>query len=316
MSKTLIMPKIGVNMTEAYIAKWVVGEGDYIEEGQHILDAETDKAIQEIFSTMSGVIAKIVAAEGETVEILKPIAVLVEKGESLSVADEVSIPPEPEPEVIKTPEAKISAAVTVAPVMSGRVKISPLAKKIAKEMGIDYTFVKPKIEGERICKNDVLKSAEQKAVQDDKTNQTGNLSSVVPLMLSADVTKLLQWQENLKSKGKEVDVPYFIRLAVSCALEKFPLGDERTVPIYDLSVYETEYFVPVINPPEHCVLGVGAAIKKPVGLPDGENIAVRTMMSMTLCIDSLMVNIDSAAQFLQNLKCLIEEPVYLVIMGR
>jgi pyruvate/2-oxoglutarate dehydrogenase complex dihydrolipoamide acyltransferase (E2) component len=70
------MPKIGVNMTEAKIVAWVVKEGDYIKEGDHILDAETDKAVQEIYSTMSGVLLKILAPAETTVLCQTPIAIL------------------------------------------------------------------------------------------------------------------------------------------------------------------------------------------------------------------------------------------------
>jgi pyruvate dehydrogenase E2 component (dihydrolipoamide acetyltransferase) len=83
MPKILSLPKIGVNMTEAIIVEWTVNEGDFIEKGQTVLEAETDKAVQNIPSTLSGVLAKKLVKKGDTVQCQEPIAVLTEKGEEL-----------------------------------------------------------------------------------------------------------------------------------------------------------------------------------------------------------------------------------------
>jgi len=72
------MPKIGVNMTEAVIIEWKVKVGDTVREGDHILDAETDKAIQSIYSTDAGIIAEILVPEGETVVCQEPLLVFAD----------------------------------------------------------------------------------------------------------------------------------------------------------------------------------------------------------------------------------------------
>lgn len=79
----MMLPKIGVNMTDALIVEWVVKEGDTIQVGDHILDAETDKAVQEIQAMSSGVLAKILVQAGETVLIQAPIAILTEDRKSV-----------------------------------------------------------------------------------------------------------------------------------------------------------------------------------------------------------------------------------------
>ena len=83
MPKILSLPKLGVNMTEAIIVGWTVSEGDFIEKGQTVLEAETDKAVQNIPSTLSGVLAKKLVDKGDTVQCQEPIAVFTEKGEEL-----------------------------------------------------------------------------------------------------------------------------------------------------------------------------------------------------------------------------------------
>ena len=81
MPNFISLPKIGVNMTEAVIVKWLVKEGDTVKEEDHILDAETDKALQEICATKSGIVAKLLVKEGESVSCQQPLAVLIEPGE-------------------------------------------------------------------------------------------------------------------------------------------------------------------------------------------------------------------------------------------
>jgi len=75
------LPKIGVNMTEAVISEWLVEEGDKVEKDSPLLTAETDKALQEIYATMSGILAKKLVKLGDTVKIQDPIAVFIEPGE-------------------------------------------------------------------------------------------------------------------------------------------------------------------------------------------------------------------------------------------
>ena len=82
MAKKMALPKIGVNMTEAMITKWLVKTGDKIKDGDPVLEAETDKLTQEIYATESGIVAKLLAAEGETVQCYQDIMVLTAEGET------------------------------------------------------------------------------------------------------------------------------------------------------------------------------------------------------------------------------------------
>jgi|LSQX01.3.fsa_nt_gb pyruvate dehydrogenase E2 component (dihydrolipoamide acetyltransferase) len=84
MPEVIRMPKLGVNMERATIMEWVVNEGDSVDTGDPILNIETDKATQEVCSPKAGIVARILAREGDTVSIQAPIAVLVEPGEVLT----------------------------------------------------------------------------------------------------------------------------------------------------------------------------------------------------------------------------------------
>ena len=84
MARKMALPKIGVNMTEAVIAKWLVKVGDKVADGDAIIEAETDKSTQEIYATESGIVAQLLVSEGETVECNSDIMVLVDEGEEYS----------------------------------------------------------------------------------------------------------------------------------------------------------------------------------------------------------------------------------------
>lgn len=74
MRKEVIMPKIGLDMEEGTIEKWLKAVGDPVKEGEPLVDIETDKAVTTVESALNGTLAEIVAQEGDTVEITKVIA--------------------------------------------------------------------------------------------------------------------------------------------------------------------------------------------------------------------------------------------------
>ena len=158
------LPKIGVNMTEAVIAKWLVKPGDKVNDGDPIIEAETDKSTQEIYATESGIVAKLLADEGQTVECYSDIMVLVDEGVEYKEEDLPEKAEETKAQEAASPAAPASASVaSAAPAVvpaGARVRISPLAKKIAKENGIDFRLVPPETPGGRIVKKDVLRFLE------------------------------------------------------------------------------------------------------------------------------------------------------------
>ena len=87
MASIMVLPKIGVNMEEATIVEWVVKPGDAIREGQHIVTVETDKASQEIYSSASGTIVKLLAEAGQVLKCQEPLAVIAAPGEAIAQGD-------------------------------------------------------------------------------------------------------------------------------------------------------------------------------------------------------------------------------------
>ncbi|MGM0585897.1 MAG: pyruvate dehydrogenase complex dihydrolipoamide acetyltransferase, partial [Pseudomonadota bacterium] len=176
MSVQILMPALSPTMEEGTLARWLVKEGDKVEPGDVIAEIETDKATMEFEAVEEGTVGKILVAEGtEGVKVNTPIAVLLEEGEDASDIEEAA----PEPKAKKkekkqaapdsggedetpAPSAGVEPAdadtpAPPAPRTEGgeRVFASPLARRIAKEKGLDLTRVEGSGPRGRIVKADV-----------------------------------------------------------------------------------------------------------------------------------------------------------------
>ena len=154
------MPKLSDTMEEGVIAKWNVKEGDTVEAGDIIAEVETDKATMDVEVFDGGTILKIVPGEGDAVPLGGLIAVIGEAGEDisdiLSGSGASAAPAKEEAKVEEAPATEASAPAPAAPTTdNGRVKASPLARKIAEEKGIDLTAVSGSGPEGRIIKKDI-----------------------------------------------------------------------------------------------------------------------------------------------------------------
>ena len=176
MSIEVTMPRLSDTMEAGTIIKWNVGVGDEVTAGDVLADIETDKATMEMQAFDDGVIAGLLVDEGLQVPVGTTIAVLAEDGESAdeittpsarpaepsaaapAPADppaEVTSPPAPAPVAIPASPAATSAPA--APASGGpRMKISPVARRMAEEKGIDLSTVTGTGPGGRIIKRDVI----------------------------------------------------------------------------------------------------------------------------------------------------------------
>lgn len=154
MSTTVIMPKLGLTMTEGTIEKWLKQEGDRVEKGEPLVEIITEKINFQYESPASGILRKILRHEGETVPVTTPIAIIAEEGEV--VAEEERTKPE------VPAEAPLPFAVQrESKEPSQRIFVSPVARKMAQEKGIDLSSIKGSGPMGRITKLDVLKAAEK-----------------------------------------------------------------------------------------------------------------------------------------------------------
>jgi pyruvate dehydrogenase E2 component (dihydrolipoamide acetyltransferase) len=139
MATEIKLPRLGQGMESGTIVKWLKSEGDQVEKGEPLYELDTDKVTQEVEADASGVLLKIAIAEGE-VEVGKTIAVIGEQGEPVEVKAEEA-PREEKQEAAPPPRQVTQTSEASSSTVNGRVKASPLARRIARERGIDLSAV-------------------------------------------------------------------------------------------------------------------------------------------------------------------------------
>jgi len=83
MAQTITMPKLGSTMVSGTVAKWLKKEGEAVKQGEAVVEVETDKITNEVLSPVDGYVLKILAAEGDELDIMAPMAVIGNLGESI-----------------------------------------------------------------------------------------------------------------------------------------------------------------------------------------------------------------------------------------
>jgi pyruvate dehydrogenase E2 component (dihydrolipoamide acetyltransferase) len=174
----ILMPALSPTMTEGTLARWVKKEGDAVKSGDVIAEIETDKATMEVEAVDEGVLGKILVAEGtEGVPVNKLIALLLEDGESAAdlagysgATAPVATTAAPKEEI-----SAVSPAASVEPKATGeRVFISPLAKRIAEQNGVDYANVAGTGPHGRIIKADIEDAQKTVVGADSKPQNVAN----------------------------------------------------------------------------------------------------------------------------------------------
>jgi len=159
MAETISMPKLGFDMAEGLLVRWVKQVGENINKGDVLAEIETDKATVEVESSASGVVLQHIVEQGTMVPVNAPIAIVGAAGERVDAPVADSGKPKAE---VKADEKPLPTQPTVVPVQqtsshleSGLVKASPLAKKIAKDNQVDLSRVQGTGPGGRVVRKDV-----------------------------------------------------------------------------------------------------------------------------------------------------------------
>lgn len=162
MAETINMPKLGFDMAEGTLVRWVKQVGENINKGDVLAEIETDKATVEVESSASGVVLQLIVGEGDVVPVNAPIAVVGVAGEKIS--DQLSVSSgtskvesgksdeKPAPQTQVTPA---SVSSTVSTPSDGAIKASPLAKKIARDNNLNLASLQGTGPGGRVVKKDV-----------------------------------------------------------------------------------------------------------------------------------------------------------------
>jgi len=166
MAEYVIMPKLGLNMDKGTVVKWLVREGDIVKEQDEILEIETDKTVMPVEAQTSGVLRKILVAEGEEVPVTLPIAVIGDKDEDISKMIEEAYQKLGKSKIIEKNGSKIDKEVfPVTEEKSGMKlkkqkeeskKISPGARRKAKELGVEVQLVEGSGPGGVVIEKDVV----------------------------------------------------------------------------------------------------------------------------------------------------------------
>ncbi len=152
MAKVVVMPKLGLTMTEGTVSKWLKKVGDAVTQGEPLFEVETDKLTNTIEASASGVLRHLFVEEGTTVPVLEKVAIIAEAGEDIASLLGGTAPAP----AAEAPSAQAAAnAAPAAKKAGGRVIASPAAKKLAKEKGIDIALVTGTGPNGRITEDDV-----------------------------------------------------------------------------------------------------------------------------------------------------------------
>ena len=169
----VVMPQMGVSVSEGTITKWLKNVGDPVEADESLLEISTDKVDTEVPSPGSGVLQEILVQEGETVEVGTKLATIgPEGGAAPPAAEPVPAPPTEqaarESEAPSSAETPAPAAATPQPTQAdgaanGKTFVSPVVAKIASEHGVDPGQVPGTGRGGRVTKKDILAFIERGA---------------------------------------------------------------------------------------------------------------------------------------------------------
>lgn len=159
MEEVVLMPRLSDTMEEGVIASWHKNVGDTVKKGEVLAEIETDKATMELESYKNGTLLHIGAQKGEKIPVNGLLCIIGEKGkvdvDAIVAATKGGVSQKPAAETAKTIAEQPATVTTIAAAENGRVKASPLAKKVAKEKGIDLHSLQGSGDGGRIIKADI-----------------------------------------------------------------------------------------------------------------------------------------------------------------
>jgi len=248
MAIQVLMPKIGLTMTEGKIVEWKKKEGERVEKGEILFVFETEKVAFEVEAPQSGFLAKILAQVDEIIPIGGVVGLLIEKE-----GEEVEVTPK-KPEVIHEDIEK--RVLEVRPDRTDRIRATPMAKKIAKERGLDLKNVVGSGIGGRIKREDVEATLDQKSseqvlpqIAEGKLVKISGMRRIIAqkmlvskvetaqtyMTTSVDTSKILESREKLtpiieKMAGVHLTITDILMKITASAISLHPVINTRWTP--------------------------------------------------------------------------------------
>ena len=336
MAEIVKMPRLSDTMTEGVVSKWHKKEGDQIKEGDLLADIETDKATMEFESFQEGVLLYIGVKESEAAPVDAILAILGEKDEDISSllnednqksensSDELKIEDKKDENIKSSEELYPNQTNRIIPVPThhNRIKISPLARKIANAKGIDVNNIEGSGENGRIIKRDLDNLGRSKVLEDvDNTNHQplSQMRKIIANRLSEskfsaphfylttkiNVDSLIELRKGLiKNLDTKISFNDIIIKAVAFSLSKHPnintsWGENSIIINKEINIgvaiaVEDGLVVPVIkNTDQHNILEISEKIKSFVDKANNKKLNLDELSGNTFTVSNLgMFGID------------------------
>jgi len=333
--REILMPRLDPEMKEGTILEWLKKEGSKVRKGEPIARVEGEKVVFEVEAPDNGILAKVIVKEGTSVPVGQSIAILAETEEEITRATIIETPPvkietfkkqiSGEPEVSRLNVEKLESLVgmrkTIAERMTYSYRTIPhvaitmevnmsetlkLKETFEKKLGtrIPFSALMAKIVAYALRKYPLFN-----ATLDEDSNQIKIFKEinigiaiavedglVVPVVHDADKKSLLEIASIIKG---------LIQKASERKLTAEELRD-GTFTITNLGSFGVDVFTPIINPPQVAILGIGRIKQEPRA--SAEEIRVVPVMTLTLVFDHRVTDGAKAAQFLKEIRDLLEKP--------
>lgn len=377
MAKTIVMPRLSLTMKEGTIVQWFKQEGEIVQKGEPLVEVLSEKVTYDVEAPESGVLRKIIAAEGSNVPVDLAMGIIAAPDESLPTTPET-------PASAQTPKVEAvvpqQTAAAESEIMQ-RIPASPAAKRLAKELGVDLVQVTGTGPEGRIVEDDVKRFTEQatqlrvreiiplagiRKTTAERLSLSARTAPHSTITMEVDMTQATKLHEeksvsftdilvkavatalrehmllNSTLVDDQIKVLEDINVGVAVATEKglvVPVvhhADELAVTeisstfrelaekarlgklvkedvsggtftITNLGMYDVDVFIPIINPPETAILGVGRIAEKVVRVE--KEIEVKPVMELSLSFDHRVVDGAPAALFLRKMKQVLETQI-------
>lgn len=395
MASEVIMPALGVAQETGRVLRWNVAEGQAVEAGDELLEIETDKVTVAIEAPASGVLAGLRASEGEDVPVGTVIAFIVAPGEEPPDADGTAAGADDSPAAPGVAAAHASDAAIASKRTSlgagpngggGRKPASPLARRKARQRGLDLSLIQGSGPGGAVLASDVAGAAPGEGREGtpasegplwlrmvERTVASWSNAPHFYLLREVRADRLAAWRDELKARLPALTVTDLLVKAVAAALRRHseanatfeggrivrhaeidvglavavdeglvvPVirGADRltveeiatrrkdltersragclrpadvgggTFTVSNLGTHGVDAFMAIVNPPQAAVLSVGRMAPRVVA-EDGRPV-VRQTLTLGLSCDHRVLDGARAAQFLETLASMVEEPARL-----
>jgi pyruvate dehydrogenase E2 component (dihydrolipoamide acetyltransferase) len=342
----ILMPRLSLTMKEGTVVEWFKKEGDIVEKGEPLVEVLSEKATYDVEAPASGVLRKILAPEGTDMPVAGILGIIAAPDEELPEVEAVAAPSEIEAEeavavserapvekveedvksliegvkttprvrevipltgIKKTAAERVALSARTAPQSTITMEVDMSnAMKLHERVHVSYTDMLVKAVAKALAEHPIINST----LEDEKIKIFADINVgvavatekglIVPAIYNADRKTL----EEIAPLLKEL-----VEKAKQGRLTKEELTG-GTFTITNLGMYGVDVFTPIINPPETAILGVGRVVERPVVM--GGQIVVRPVMQLSLTFDHRVVDGAPAAEFLQKVKQVMENPNMLV----